>query len=290
MRMESNKDFLEFHRLPKEIILSLIDRAQSLATAWDDRSMPQSLSGKRVALIADDSGWRNTTAFDLGVQAMGGICVQSPIRFNVSEATADLAAYLDNWFDILVVRTKELSTLKELASIAEAAVVNARTRSNHPCETLGDLAYIQSKRGTLERMKVVGIAPDANILRSWVEASVSMPIQVRQVYPENWHIRDASLLGPNFAATTDLAELLDADVIVTDSWPSDANEEQLLEYQISTSILEKCRPDAIFLPCPPVSREKEVAADAMHHPTCQSTAAKAYLLHAQNALLEWIIT
>jgi ornithine carbamoyltransferase len=290
MRMESNKDFLEFHRLPKEIILSLIDRAQSLATAWDDRSMPQSLSGKRVALIADDSGWRNTTAFDLGVQAMGGICVQSPIRFNVSEATADLAAYLDNWFDILVVRTKELSTLKELASIAKAAVVNARTRSNHPCETLGDLAYIQSKRGTLERMKVVGIAPDANILRSWVEASISMPIQVRQLYPEIWHIRDASLLGPNFAATTDLAELLDADVIVTDSWPSDANEEQLLEYQISTSILEKCRPDAIFLPCPPVSREKEVAADAMRHPTCQSTAAKAFLLHAQNALLEWIVT
>ena len=252
--------------------------------------MPQSLSGKRVALIADDSGWRNTTAFDLGVQAMGGICVQSPIRFNAHEITADLARYLDNWFDILVVRTKELSTLKELASTAEAAVVNARTRSNHPCETLGDLAYIQSKRGTLEGMKVVGVAPDANIFRSWVEASISMPIQVRQVYPENWHVKDALLLGPNFAASTDLAELLDADVIVTDSWPSEANEEQMLEYRISTSTLEKCRPDVIFLPCPPVSREKEVTADAMYHPVCQSVAAKAYLLHAQNALLEWIVT
>jgi len=289
MRMESNKDFLEFHGLPKEIIFSLIDRAQSLATAWDDRTMPQSLSGKRVALIVDDRGWRNTTAFDLGVQAMGGICVQSPIRLNIHEATADLASYLDNWFDILVVRTRELSTLKELASIAEAAVVNARTRSSHPCETLGDLAYIQSKRGTLEGMKVVGVAPDANILRSWVEASISMPIQVRQVYPENWHLKDVSLLGPNFAATTDLAELWDADVIVTDSWPSEANEEQMLEYRISTSVLKKCRPDVIFLPCPPVSRGKEVAADAMRHPACQSAAAKAYLLHAQNALLEWIV-
>ena len=288
--MESNKDFLEFHGLPKEIILSLIARAQSLATAWDERTMPQSLSGKRVALIADDSGWRNTTAFDLGVQAMGGICVRSPIKFNVHEAAADLASYLDNWFDILVVRTKELSALKDLASIAKAAVINARTKSNHPCETLGDLAYIQSKRGTLEGMKVVGVAPDANIFRSWVEASISLPIQVRQVFPESWHIRDVSLMGQNFAASTDLAELLDADVIVTNSWPSEANEEQLREYRISTSILEKCRPDAIFLPCPPVSREKEVTADAMRHPACQSAAAKAYLLHAQNALLEWIVT
>ncbi|KRQ94616.1 ornithine carbamoyltransferase [Bradyrhizobium valentinum] len=290
MRMEPNKDFLEFHGLPKEIIFSLIDRAQSLATAWDDRTMPQSLSGKRVALIADDSGWRNTSAFDLGVQAMGGICVQSPIKFNVHEATADLARYLDNWFDILVIRTKELSALKELASIAKAPVVNARTRSNHPCEILGDLAYVQSKKGTLEGMKVVGVAPDANIIRSWVEASLSMPIQVRQVYPENWHVKDVSLLGPNFAASTDLAELWDADVIVTDSWPSDANEEQMREYRISMPILDKCRPDAIFLPCPPVSREKEVTANAMRHPACQSAAAKAYLLHAQNALLEWIAT
>jgi ornithine carbamoyltransferase len=80
---------------------------------------------------------------------------------------------------------------------------------------------------------------------------------VRQVYPENWHVRDASLLGPNFAASTDLAELLDADVIVTDSWPNEANEQQMLEYQISTSVLEKCRPDVIFLPCPPVSRGKD---------------------------------
>ena len=288
--MDTNKDFLEFHGLPKDILLSLIDRAQSLARAWNDRAMPQSLSGKRVALIADDSGWRNTTAFDLGVQAMGGICVQSPIKFNVHEATADLAGYLDNWFDILVIRTKELSTLKELASVAKAAVVNARTRSNHPCETLGDLAYIQSKRGTLEGMKVVGVAPDANIFRSWVEASVTLPIRVRQVYPEKWHVRDVSLSGANFAATTDLAELLDADVIVTDSWPSEANEDELLKYQISASVLKKCRPDAIFLPCPPVSRGKEVTADAMRHPACQSVAAKAYLLHAQNALLEWIVT
>jgi len=169
-------------------------------------------------------------------------------------------------------------------------VVNARTRSNHPCETLGDLAYIQSKRGSIEGMKVVGVAPDANIFRSWAEASISMPLQVRQVYPEQWHVNDGSLLGPNFAASTDLAELLDADVIVTDSWPSEANEEQMLEYQISTSVLEKCRPDVIFLPCPPVSRGKEVTVDAMRHPACQNAAAKAYLLHAQNALLEWIVT
>ncbi|MET4799036.1 ornithine carbamoyltransferase [Bradyrhizobium sp. LB11.1] len=286
MSGESSRDFVQLHDLSADAILSIIDRAQIFATAWRDRAMPQNLAGKRVALIADDGGWRNTTAFDLGIQAMGGICIHSPVKFNAAEATADLAQYLDNWFDILVVRTRELSALQELAAGADAPVVNARTRSNHPCETLGDLAYVRSRRATLDGLKVVGVAPDANILRSWVEASIALPIKVTQVYPADWHVRD--IASPGFSASTGLGALYDADVIITDCWPEGARADQLRDYQLSASLLDRCRPDVIFLPCPPVTRGQEVSADAMSHRACQSPAAKAYLLHAQNALLEWI--
>lgn len=286
MRSESSRDFVQFHDLSADTIQSIVDRAQVLAAAWNSRAMPQSLTGRRVALIADDGGWRNTTAFDLGVRAMGGICVQPPIRFNIHETTADLAGYLDNWFDILVVRTRDLSTLRELASNARAPVVNARTRSNHPCETLGDLAYVASKRAGLDGLKVVGVSPAANILRSWVEASISLPLQVTQIYPEDWHLKD--IASPNFTASTSLDALFDADVIITDCWPDGARADQLLDYQLSASLLDRCRPDVIFLPCPPVTRGQEVSADAMSHRACSSTVAKAYLLHAQNALLEWV--
>ena len=282
------KDFLEFDDLPTDVIFSIIDRAKFLATAWADRAMPQSLSGKRFALINDDNGWRNTTAFDLGIQAMGGICVKSPVGLNLNEEPADLAQYLDNWFDVLVIRTKELSVLKDLASSARAPVINARTKSNHPCETLADLAYVQSKRGTLEGLKVAVVAPDANILRSWVEASIPLPIHVTQIYPQQWHVRDTSLRSSNFTAKSDLRAISDADVVITDCWPSGASESLLLQYQISGSLLEGCRRDVIFLPCPPVARGREVSADAMSHAACQSNVAKAYLLHAQNALLEWV--
>src|SRR5262245_42654796 len=141
MPVPSIKGFLEFQQLPTDVAVAITKRAGVLADAWLDRQMPQSLEGKRIGLIVDDGGWRNTTAFALGIQAMGGICVQAPISFNTSETTADLAGYLDNWFDVVIVRTKELSTLRQLAAVAKTPVVNARTRSNHPCETLGDLAY-----------------------------------------------------------------------------------------------------------------------------------------------------
>lgn len=266
--------------------MPLLERAGQLATHWRNRTMPQTLRGKRVGIIVDDRGWRNTTAFDLGVQAMGGIAVQPPIHFNGGEVTADLAGYLDNWFDLLVVRTKELTTLKELASSARAPVINARTKSNHPCETLGDLAYIKAVRGTLDGLKVVGIAPDANIFRSWVEAAKSMAINVVQVYPERWHVSDPALINANFHASQDFGHVFDADVIITDSWPTDADNDELIDYQVTAAMLEKCKGNAIFLPCPPVARNQEVTADAMEHTACQSRQAKAFLLHAQNALME----
>ena len=288
--MMAKKSFLEFHQLDVDVLNMILARAEELARAWSLRTMPQCLAGKSVAVIADDTGWRNTTTFDLGVRAMGGLSVLPPVRFNVRETTADLAGYLDNWFDILIVRTRSLETLRELANFAKVPVINARTATNHPCETLGDLAYIKTKRGSVDGLKVVGVAPDANILRSWVEASIALPIEVVQVYPQQWHVRDDTLLNKSFRASTDMNELLDADVIITDFWATGGDSEQFKNFMITGSFLDQLKSNAVFLPCPPVLRGQEVSVDAMEHVLCQSRDAKAYLLHAQNALLEWIIS
>lgn len=145
-------------------------------------------------------------------------------------------------------------------------------------------------RNGLDGLKVAGIAPDANIFRSWVEASKTLPIHVVQVYPERWQLTDPHLLNQNFETSLDIRHIFDTDVIVTDSWPSDPNEGELAAYQLSAALLDQGRQNTIFLPCPPVTRGQEVTADAMSHPTCRSREAKALLLRAQNALMEWTIS
>ena len=114
-----------------------------------------------------------------------------------------------------------------------------------------------------------------------------MPIHVVQVYPERWHVADPALVNPNFEVSQDIQHVFDADVIITDSWPTNADDAELIDYQVTTSLLNECKSNAIFLPCPPVARGQEVTAEAMLHDICQSRPAKAFLLHAQNALMEW---
>jgi ornithine carbamoyltransferase len=63
--------------------------------------------------------------------------------------------------------------------------------------------------------------------------------------------------------------------------------DELLAWQVSGAALDGTA--AVFLPCPPVTRGQEVSADAMTHPRCRVVEAKAWLLHVQNAVLEWCL-
>jgi ornithine carbamoyltransferase len=284
--VRTKRDFLALNDVDQPTLMKLLDRSQELAHLWGARRMPQSLTGKRIGLVVNDTGWRNTTAFDLGIQSMGGLCVHAPLRWDTREELEDLAAYLDNWFDGIVTRAPDLAVLRTLADLLRGPVINARTRQNHPCETLGDLAFYLHRHGTIDGIKVGVVSPESNILGSWIEAAAALPITVVQVYPERWHAPVSSSDTPRFYTSTDLDELSDTDILVTDSWPEEANPRELSRYQITSDLLEKRRSGAEFLPCPPVFRGKEVSEGAMKHVSCRVVEAKAFLLHAQNAVLE----
>jgi ornithine carbamoyltransferase len=111
MTAATDRDLLALDDLDSSDVLVILRRARDLARDWSDHRMPQSLSGKRIALVVNDGGWRNTTAFDLGVQSMGGLCVHTPMRLDQREAIGDLAHYLDNWIDAVVSRAPELAAL-----------------------------------------------------------------------------------------------------------------------------------------------------------------------------------
>lgn len=284
-------DFLSISDLDAATLKTLARRAIVLSEDWDARSMPQTLQGARIGLIEELPGWRNPTALALGAQSMGATCVRVQARLEGAEPIGDLAGYMDNWFDLLGIRTPNLTRLRAFADHAEASVLNLRTNDDHPCEILGDLAYVLAKRGAWDDICVAMVGPAGNTARSWIEAARVLPITVTHICLPDQAFADKVYQG-NVAVSSTIGDIEASDVIVTDCWPSDpAPEEieQLFKLQIDASRLDRCAPGTMFLPCPPVSRGQEVAEDAMKHATCTVTQAKAYLLHAQNAVMEWAL-
>lgn len=287
MRRDFRK-IVELTDLNASDLISILQRATLLEKLWHERRMPQSLSGKRIALVVNDHGWRNTAAFDLCIQAMGGICVQPPLRWDTREELDDLAAYLRNWFDAIVTRAPQLPVLRSLSKAFDGPVINARTKHNHPCETLGDLAFYFSRHGTIDGIKIAVIAPKSNILGSWIEAAAVLPIDVVQIYPEKWHDRSSLHASARFSCHTDMKAIEGANMVITDCWPEDGTPDELMPFQITSAILDGLPNDVAFVPCPPVHRGTVVSREAMRHAACRVIEAKSFLLHAQNAALEWV--
>ncbi|WP_322032832.1 hypothetical protein [Paraburkholderia sp. J76] len=284
----NSRSIVELTDVGADDLMWILARATEMAQLWRGRRMPQSLSGKRLALVVNDTGWRNTAAFDLGIQAMGGISVQPPLRWDTREDLRDLAAYLGNWFDAIITRAPELSVLRTLSDVFDGPVINARTRQNHPCETLGDLAFYFHKNRVIDGIKVAVISPKSNILGSWIEAAAVLPIEVVQIYPANWHDHRSAEAVPRFSCSSDIKAVEGSNIVITDCWPENGDPAELIDYQITRKILDELPEGVEFVPCPPVHRGKEVSSEAMEHSACRVIDAKEFLMHAQNAALEWV--
>jgi ornithine carbamoyltransferase len=187
------KDFITFLEYSEKEILALLDLSEQLHGQWNSQQLPRYLNGKAIALIWDAEGFRNRVAFELGIKAMGGIAIQIPGRLDERESIEDVTAYLNNWFDAIVARTKPHRHMQRLALAAQIPVVNARTDYNHPCEILGDLAYIRARKGQLEGIKVAFVGEATNLCHPWFEAAARLPIQVVQISPEGYQIHPGLL-------------------------------------------------------------------------------------------------
>ncbi len=295
------KQFLKITDFSTDELIQVLNRADELHGYWNNNNMPKSLEKERIALWFYGNGFRNRMAFEIGARSMGADVSYIPGDLGLHEPIEDIGFYLRNWFSMLVIRAKSHDYLQTIAEDSAIPTINARTSYNHPCEIIGDLQYIRKKRGSLDSLNVIFVGEIANLSRSWLEAVIRFPINLIQVAPEEYLLSKNEQNGINANAIGELSTSVNldeviskkTDLIYTDCWPVNKDKEEIkklfLPYQITNKVLERINDQGIFLPCPPVSRGKEVSSDSLLSKKCKVYEAKEYLLHSQNAIMEFLI-
>jgi len=296
------RNFIEFSNLNQTEINTILDRADFLQQCWKVNKMPQTLAAKKIALWFLGQGFRNRVAFEIGARSMGADVSFIPGELSVHEPLQDVTHYLNNWFSMLVIRCRSHDDLQKVIADSDVPIINARTNYNHPCEIMGDLQYIRQKRKSLYGLKVVFIGEVTNLCMSWFEAAKVLPIEVIQIGPKQylWDAEAVSSFNSSSVGKVSVSDTLDGclsnatDVLYTDCWPKDGEKEIVRKtfspYQITEDIVNRINPDGFFLPCPPITRGEELSAVAANHPLCCDYQAKEYLLHAQNAIMEFCVS
>jgi ornithine carbamoyltransferase len=266
---------------------------------------------KSVALVFDKPSTRTRVSFSVGVADLGGnplIIQAGDSQLGAKESIPDTARVLERMVAAIVWRTFAQSDIDEMAAHSAVPVINSLSDDFHPCQLLADLMTIREHKGRLAGLNVAFVGDgSSNMANSYLVACAMAGMNVRVATPANYQplaeahetaTRIASETGGSVLITVDALEALaDADVVVTDTWISMGQESEkgqriadFAGYGVTTTLLAAAKGDAIFLHCLPAYRGMEVDADVIDGPQSVVWAAAENRLHAQKALLHFLLT
>ena len=289
--------------------------ALALALA-EDRFAKRPLDGPRtVAIMFDKSSTRTRVSFATGVAELGGsplVMEAGSSQLGRGESIADTTRVLTRMVSAIVWRTFGQERIEEMAAASTVPVVNALTDEFHPCQILADLQTIAQHTGGLadgdaalagRSMAYLGDGAN-NMAHSYLLGGVTAGMDVRIGAPAS-HQPDPAIVARarEIAAVTGGAVTLTEDpreaatgatAVITDTWVSmgqegedGRGEETFAPFQVTGELMELS--GGIFLHCLPAYRGKEVAAEVIDGPTSVVWDEAENRLHAQKALLTWLL-
>ncbi|MCF3973644.1 ornithine carbamoyltransferase [Paracoccus salsus] len=305
------KHFLDIHDTAKDDLRSIIDQAQAMKTARNNRPKgtpddDQPLAGRMVALIFEKPSTRTRVSFDVGVRQMGGqtmVLSGSEMQLGHGETIADTARVLSRYVDLIMIRTFEEATLQEMAEYADVPVINGLTNRTHPCQIMADVMTFEEHRGPIGGRKVVWVGDGNNVCASVIHAAGQFGFDFTftgppPLDPEREALDFARAQGVNVLIERDPAKAVEgADLVFADTWvsmhdPQSAKERrhnQLRGYQVNEALMARAKPDSLFMHCLPAHREDEVTSAVMDglHSVIWDEAENR--LHAQKAIMRYCL-
>ncbi|MCL2485755.1 MAG: ornithine carbamoyltransferase [Endomicrobia bacterium] len=307
----AKKDLLSIYDLSAKEIKALLNKALELKAKKKALTV---LSGKTIGLIFEKPSTRTMVSFAAAMVQLGG----SPILLNAQdlqrkrgESIHDTALALSGYLDCLMVRTFKHSDVEEFAKYSSVPVINGLTDYEHPCQILADIMTIMElyKLKTVEalkKIKIVFIGDSNNVANSLLAVSAVLGLDFTLICPKdfapeksvlNKALKWTSETGAQIMITSDIEEVKNADVVYTDVWTSMGAESEekkrkkaFAPYQVNLELMRKASSKCIVLHCLPAVRGEEITADIMDKYENSIFTQAENRLHAQKAVLLYLLS
>jgi ornithine carbamoyltransferase len=295
------RDFLSGEELGAFELERLLDRAADLKERRDPardggRLGAESLAGRSVALVFERPSTRTRISFDVGVAELGGhpvVLRGDEMQLSRGESIADTARVLSRMVDAIVIRSGSHERVVELAAAADVPVVNALTPLHHPCQAIADLLTLRERFGDLAGLRLAYVGDGNNVARSLAVLGELAGVEVVVAAPADYQLEEAhgvKLTGDPRAAADR------ADALYTDVWISMGDEDEerrrrdLAPFRLDADLLAAAKDTAIVMHCLPAHPGDEITAEVLYGPQSVVFDQAENRVHAQKALLEFLLT
>ena len=302
------KHFITFRDLSADECHFLFQRAAKLkAERGRDQYLRPHLCGRSVGVFFSKPSTRTRVSFECAINELGGhavILYLNDTQFARGEPLSHSARVLSRYLSALVIRTYEESELRELSKWASIPIVNALTNEGHPCQVLTDIFTLWERLDgkTLERQKIAWIGDGNNMANSWIEAAAVLGFKLSLACPEGYDPDPAILAqaqsdNPGIKLTRSPVEAVagaaavNTDVVASMGQEAESSKRlaAMRDFQVTSELMAKAAPGAIFMHCLPAHPGEEVTDEVLESPASVIFEEAENRLHAQKALLEYLI-
>jgi ornithine carbamoyltransferase len=301
------KHFLTIIDHDPDTLRQLLADSARLKAATTHGEFADTLRHKIVALVFEKPSLRTRVSFEAGVAQLGGTSLfqaGSEVGLGVRESAADFARTMSQFVDCIVLRVFKHGTVMDVAKHATVPVINGLSDTSHPCQALADVLTLQECAGDVTGKTIAFIGDGNNVARSLAVLCGKLGITFVLARPDGYgfpadFVKNYSAhVGPKLPEeTTDpAAAVRKADVIYTDVWTSMGQEAERDErlrifapYQVNAALLKRAPAHAKVLHCLPAHRGEEITGDVMEGPASVVFQQAGNRMHAQKAVLEWLL-
>lgn len=261
------------------------------------------LAGKTWALVFAKSSTRTRVSFEVGLRELGADALflsAREIQLGRGEPIKDTARVLGRMVHGAVIRTFGQAEVEEFAAFSGIPIINALTDDEHPCQILADMFTIAERKESMAGQVVTFVGDGAcNVATSWIWAAAKLGFELRIAAPAGYQPAPAMIAraGGKIVVTADAqAAARGASVLYTDVWVSMGKEEEqerrlrdLASYQVNASLVKLAQPSALVMHCLPAYRGKEIDEATLEANSETIFTQAENRLHAQKAILDWIV-
>ena len=297
------RHFLQFKDLSREELDHVFTRTHWIKQQFKAYQRYWPLQDRTLVMIFEKASTRTRLSFEAGMQQLGGSAIYLNTRdsqLGRGEPVEDAAEVISRMSDLVMIRTFEQAIIERFASHSRVPVINGLTNEYHPCQILADIFTYIEHRGPIQGKTVAWIGDSNNMCNTWLQAAEVLDFNVHVSTPPGYEVeaRRAGLYGTGhfeqFADPMDAAR--GADLLTTDVWTSmgfEAENEQRLkafaDWQVDGEMMRAAKPDTLFMHCLPAHRGEEVSADVIDGPHSVVWDEAENRLHAQKALMEFLL-
>jgi ornithine carbamoyltransferase len=302
------RHFLDLLDLSPDELSFLLEETAILKEAHRRGERRPLFTGRVLGLVFEKPSLRTRVSFEAAMAQLGGASIflgPSDGRMGQRESVPDFARTLSQYVDAVVLRTFSHRTVEEFAAFSAVPVINGLSDYSHPCQALADLFTMKEVFGDVRGRTVVFIGDGNNVARSVAICCGKLGAKFVLAAPEGHGFDEPFLTA--FRRLVPQGQLVQngtpahavglADVIYTDVWTSmgqeDEREQRLSRfagYQVNAELLALAPAHARVMHCLPAHRGEEVSDDVLDGAKSIVFQQAANRMHAQKALLKWLLT